>query len=137
MSTPLRYRSARYLSLISPFVYGTPVDANADHTRARKQLPPSMRGYAHQLYAITGWSSRPWLRRLRVPTLVLSGHGDRLAPAANGRILARSIPGAQLRVLPGGHLFLLQQAAAAAQAVDRFLDAVPAAQVAATTRSTT
>ena len=137
MSTPLRYRSARYLTLISPFVYGTPVDAAEGHTRARTQLPPSVRGYAHQLYAITGWSSRPWLRRLRVPTLVLSGHGDRLAPAVNGRILARSIPGAQLRVLPGGHLFLLQQADSAAQAVERFLDAVPDAQVAAGTRSTT
>lgn len=101
---------------------------------------PAFAGYLHQLYAITGWTSRPWLRDLLVPTLVLAGRGDRLAPTANARILARSSPGAQLRVLPCGHLFLLQDTAVGARAVLGFLedlDRRTAAQPGAPTRSTT
>jgi len=81
------------------------------------QTPPPRRGYAdrrrwsgysQQLYAIIGWSSRRWLRRLDVPVLVLSGSRDPLVPQRSGRILSRSIPHAQLRVVDGGHLFLLE-----------------------------
>lgn len=124
MSTPLRYWSHGYLRLIAPVVYGTSVGPDEEHARARQALPPTVRGYMHQLYAISGWTSRRWLGRLRVPTLVLSGRGDRLAPAANGRILARSIRDARLVELPGGHLFLLQEAALAAAAVESFLTVV-------------
>ncbi|MCU1692570.1 MAG: poly(3-hydroxyalkanoate) depolymerase, partial [Frankiales bacterium] len=91
---------------------------------ARRQRPPSVRGYAHQLYAITGWSSRAWLKTLRLPVLVLSGRGDQLAPERNGRILSREIRGATMQLVPGGHLFLLQDVGVAAQAVTRFLDVV-------------
>ena len=73
--------------------------------------------------------------------LVLTGEGDRLAPRRNATILARSIPGARLRVLPGGHLFLLQQAEVAGRTITAFLDGqgVPAdgQPVPATWRSTT
>lgn len=125
---------------IAPLVYGTQVSASSGHARARQERPPSLRGYLHQLYAITGLTSRPWLRDLLVPTLVLAGRGDRLAPTANARILARSSPGAQLRVLPCGHLFLLQDTAVGARAVTGFLedlDRRTAAQPGASTRSTT
>lgn len=96
-----------------------------------------MRGYTQQLFALTGWSSLPFLSKLRVPTLVLSGEGDPLAPARNGRLLARRIRGGRLEVVPGGHLFL-QQPVEASRVVQGFLteqdDARPA-QVA--TRTTT
>ena len=49
-------------------------------------------GYLYQLLAMAGWSSLPWLRTLRQPTLVLMGRDDPLVPVANGRILARLIP---------------------------------------------
>ena len=122
MATPLRYYSPTYLRLVAPLIYGSAIRPDAAHVTARRDQPPSMRGYAQQLYAISGWSSRRWLRRLRVPVLVLTGERDHLAPFRNGRILARSIPGARLQTLPGGHLFLLEQPEAAADAINAFLD---------------
>ena len=81
-----------------------------------------MRGYVAQMYSIAGWTSMPWLRRLRQPTLVLAGDDDPIVPVVNGRILAGSslMPG--LQVIPGGgHLFVLEQPAAIAEWVTDFL----------------
>ena len=50
------------------------------------------------------------LSGIRAPTLVLTGSADKLVPPANSVILARSIPGARLRVLEGaGHVFPLER----------------------------
>ena len=40
--------------------------------------PPSRLGYLQQLYAATGWSSHPWLRRVRHRTLIVHGDQDPL-----------------------------------------------------------
>jgi pimeloyl-ACP methyl ester carboxylesterase len=83
---------------------------------------PSTWGYLGQLFAIGGWTSLPWLHRLRQPTLVLAGDDDPIVPLLNGRILARRIPDARLHVVDGGgHLFLLEQPARIAAAVAGFL----------------
>lgn len=129
MATPLRYYSTTHLRLVSPLIFGTTVQATESHVRARRAKPPSLRGYAQQLYAISGWSSRAWLRTVRTPSLVLAGNGDQLAPLRNAAILARSLPNATLRRLAGGHLFLLQQPTAAAQAISAFLDGPHRAQI--------
>lgn len=51
-----------------------------------------------------------WLRRIRVPTLVVWGEADRLFPVAYGRKLATLIPGARLALLPAcGHLPQVEQ----------------------------
>ena len=121
MMTPLRYYSPAYLRLVAPLLYGAAVGGGETHVQARRNGPPSITGYAHQLYAVSGWSSRRWLGRLAAPTLVLASESDRLAPPRNSRILARQIPGAALEVLPGGHLFLLQQPTEAATVITAFL----------------
>jgi pimeloyl-ACP methyl ester carboxylesterase len=41
--------------------------------------------------------------RIRVPTLVIHGDADEVVPFAFGQEVASSIPGATLRVVPGGH----------------------------------
>jgi pimeloyl-ACP methyl ester carboxylesterase len=83
---------------------------------------PSLRGYLGQLYAITGWTTLPWLHRLRQPTLVLAGDDDPIVPLPNGRILAHRIPDARLHTVHGGrHLFLLEQPAEMAALVTRCL----------------
>jgi pimeloyl-ACP methyl ester carboxylesterase len=46
----------------------------------------------------------PHLPRVAVPTLVLLGNRDMTAPNAEGKLAARTIPGAELVVLPSGHL---------------------------------
>jgi len=122
MATPARYYSRTYLRVIAPIVFGSdPAAADAASGEARLRRPPSLVGYSQQLYAISGWSSRRWLRRLDVPTLVLTGSRDPLVPQRNARILSRSIPGAQLRVVDGGHLFLLEQPEEGCQAIGAFL----------------
>ena len=123
MATPARYYSRTYLRLVSPLVFGSAPDTAADssHGQARRRRPPSMLGYSQQLYAISGWSSRPWLRRLRAPVLVLSATRDPLIPVRNARILANDIRGARLHLVEGGHLFLLEQADEACAVVRAFL----------------
>lgn len=121
-ATPARYHSRSYLRLVAPVVFGSsPAMTEGASGTARRRRPPTARGYAQQMYAITGWSSRPWLRRLRVPTLVVSGSRDPLVPARNARILARDLPDAERHVVPGGHLFLLEQPAEAALVIGAFL----------------
>jgi pimeloyl-ACP methyl ester carboxylesterase len=138
MATPLRYYSRGFLTAIAPLVFGSDRGA-ADHSsgEARRRRPPSLVGYSQQLYAITGWSSRAWLRRLTVPTLVVNGARDPLVPPRNGRILAAAIPGARLRMVEGGHLFLLEHPDEAGKEIRRFLDDADAAAQRVGTRSRT
>lgn len=123
MATPARYYSKTYLRLVAPLVFGSDPAAAADSPsgEARLRKPPSLVGYSQQLYAISGWSSLRWLHRLDLPVLVLAGAHDPLIPLRNGRILARTIPGAQLRVVRGGHLFLLEQPEEGCRAIGAFL----------------
>jgi pimeloyl-ACP methyl ester carboxylesterase len=59
---------------------------------------------------------------IRVPTLVADGTVDALDPAANDRLLASAIPGAQLVMYPGaGHGFLFQDAASFVSRLETFL----------------
>ena len=126
MATPRRYYQPDYYRRIAARVYGGTArrdpDALLHGSLARFRHRPTMRGYAAQLYSIAGWTSVPWLSRLRQPTLILAGDDDPIVPLVNARILARLIPDSTLRVVPGGgHLFVLEQPAAVADHVSTFL----------------
>ena len=128
LATPRRYRQPDYYRRIAGRVYGGAARNNPDAllhgSLARFLEAPSVAGYLGQLYAISGWTSMPWLHTLRQPTLVLAGDDDPIVPLVNGRVLARRIPDARLHVLRGaGHLFLLEQPAALAEEVAAFLAA--------------
>jgi poly(3-hydroxyalkanoate) depolymerase len=130
MLTPARYYNRSAAEWIVPRIAGgqTRRDPDAMRVNLHRRLAhaPSARSYAYQLWATVGWSSHPWLRRLRQPTLVLHGDDDPLVPVANARYLARSIPGATLQVMPGaGHLLLLDEPARAARHIDAFLATAP------------
>jgi poly(3-hydroxyoctanoate) depolymerase len=127
MATPRRYRQPDYFRRIAGDLYGGAArydpDATLHGSLARFAHPPSATGYLAQLYAIAGWTSLPWLHRLPQPTLVLHGDDDPIVPLVNGRLLARLIPTATLRVVPGGgHLFLLERPAELAAVLSTFLD---------------
>jgi pimeloyl-ACP methyl ester carboxylesterase len=117
---------------LASLIYGG--DYRAVRGRPARQLPnwwqarpPSMRGYLQQLYAISSWSSLPWLRRLRPPTLIISGTDDPLAPSMNARLMSGLIPDAQLHLVPGGgHLWLLDHAIDSAAVIEEFLTTTPA-----------
>jgi poly(3-hydroxyoctanoate) depolymerase len=124
LATPRRYLDPVYYRRIAPEVFGgrSRTDPNAAALAARFAHPPSMMGYAHQLYAAAGWTSVLWLHRIQQPTLVLTGDDDPIVPVANGRLLASRIPNARLRVIRGGgHLFLLEQAEEVAETIADFL----------------
>jgi pimeloyl-ACP methyl ester carboxylesterase len=54
--------------------------------------------------------STPKLGLIKVPTLVITGADDTVIPPAESDLLARNIPGAQLRVIPNaGHLVAFER----------------------------
>jgi poly(3-hydroxyoctanoate) depolymerase len=126
LATPRRYYQPGYYRRIAGRVYGGAArrdpDALLHGSPARFIARPTLSGYLGQIYAITGWTSIPWLRTLHQPTLVLAGDDDPIVPVVNARILARLIPDAQLHVLRrAGHLVLLERPAEAARLVAAFL----------------
>jgi poly(3-hydroxyoctanoate) depolymerase len=123
MSSPARYYSRTCLRLTAPLLFGTSPGAAADspHGRARLHRPPSLVGYTQQLYAVSGWSSRWWLRQVDHPTLVIGARRDPLAPPRNAEILAAALPHARLEMVDGGHLFLFEDAEQGCALVEDFL----------------
>jgi poly(3-hydroxyalkanoate) depolymerase len=126
MLTPARYYDPRVARLIVPRIAGgrTASDRTAlqSDLRRRRAHPPSVRGYLHQLYAIAGWTSHPWLPRLDMPTLIIQGDADPLVAAVNARWLAQRIPKAELHIIAGGgHLVLFDEAERVAPILDAFL----------------
>jgi poly(3-hydroxyoctanoate) depolymerase len=126
MMTPARYYDRRLAAAIVPVIAGgrTARDravllASVDE---RVASPPTVRGYLQQLYAITGWTSQPWLGRLPQRTLVLHGNRDPIVPIVNARRMARRIPGATMTEIPGaGHMVLFDEPERAAPEISRFL----------------
>jgi pimeloyl-ACP methyl ester carboxylesterase len=89
----------------------------------RHREPPSSYGYAMQLLGAAGWSSWPFLSRIRHETLVISGDDDPLIPIVNAQALAARIPRARLEVVEqGGHLFLWDDAESVSASIGGFLN---------------
>lgn len=83
---------------------------------------PDPLGILWQSLAVSSWSSIPFLGAIRAPTLVVCGSRDRVVPPSNSKVLAGRIPGASLRMLPGGHdVQRGDSAEALAYAVEDFL----------------
>jgi poly(3-hydroxyoctanoate) depolymerase len=126
LATPLRYYSSRFLQATARRMYG-PVTAPDSipmhqHISARRARPPTLWGYASQLYAAAGWTSLPWLHRITAPTLVLAGGKDPIVPPVNARILGARIPGATVHVEAGaGHLLLMDRAPVCGELIAAFL----------------
>lgn len=126
MLTPARYWNRQLAELILPIIAGgqTARDPRALHAGLDKRLvqPPSAMGYLYQLYALSGWSSHPWIGRVRHPALVLHGDRDPVVPLVNGRYLAEALPHGRLEVVSGaGHLFLLDEPHSVVPALNEFL----------------
>ncbi|HEU0293668.1 MAG TPA: alpha/beta fold hydrolase [Anaerolineales bacterium] len=61
------------------------------------------------------------LPNISVPTLILFGAHDKVVPPANADLLAKQVPGSQIRILPdAGHFFPLEVPEEAAQVVIQF-----------------
>jgi poly(3-hydroxyalkanoate) depolymerase len=126
LATPYRYYSPAYFRKVAPTLYGGRIrrepELLAEQAHARLVRPPSLHGYAAQLYAMSWWTNFPWLPFIHHPTLVMAGDDDPIIPVLNGRILAKLMPHARLEVITGGgHLFLLEEAERSAALVREFL----------------
>jgi len=111
LSRPARTRDELVETMVRAFrVIGSP-GYPFDEGRFRETAARSYdRGYnpagsARQLHAITASGDRTRrLREITAPTVVVHGDRDPLVRPAGGRLIARTIPGAQLVSIPGmGH----------------------------------
>ena len=124
MLMPRRHRDPEYAARVAGDLYGgsarqDPIVAR-DLLHATTRLGPAQ-GYYYQLLSAWGWTSLPFLPRLRTPTLILAGDDDPIIPLINARIMRRLIPRCELHVYHGGHLELATDAGRLAAAVEAFL----------------
>ena len=125
LSSPRRHRDPAHAARIAGTIYGGAVRAQPELAAAINPLAApaqvGRRGYLYQLTAGAGWTSLPWLRLIRQPTLILAGDDDPIIPLVNARLMAALLPAARLHVYPEGHLGLLTRAAELAPLVSDFL----------------
>ena len=123
MASPRRYFDAAYARRIVGDIYGGVFRREPERAREhfRHVRWQSKKGYYLQLLALTGWSSLPWLHRIRQPALVMVGADDPITPAVNGCLMQALLPNAELWRSDCGHLFLITEAEKSAAAVQRFL----------------
>jgi pimeloyl-ACP methyl ester carboxylesterase len=113
------------------------VDAMAPKMLSASREDPAMAAAVHGIMAASkpdgvmgalwGMADRPdasaRLGQIRVPTLVITGADDTVIPPSESVILAESIPGAQLTVIPeAGHLVAFERADAFNEALNGWLD---------------
>jgi poly(3-hydroxyalkanoate) depolymerase len=124
MIGPRRYRDPEYAKSIAAEIYGGSL---RDQPELAKVLLDShspigsRRGYLLQLLAASGWTSLPFLRLIRQPTLVVAGTDDPIIPLVNARIMAKLLPNGQLLTYDDGHLGLVVKADDLAPRIAQFL----------------
>ena len=88
-------------------LYGDAADRGVTEF-STNMVPPSMKGYLYQIGAMAGYSTLPFIRRIKAKSLVIMGDKDHIVPVINGRILNFMLKRSKLKVIKGaGHLFLL------------------------------
>lgn len=98
-------------------------DEYEDVIQARLTYPTSSEIWREQYHACEKFlQTGARTAELSVPTLILHGGADRVLPPENGRAIARMLPTAPYRELPGaGHLLHLEQPEVVAAEVRRFV----------------
>lgn len=116
-----RYSDPEFMRENFAKLYGDAADESAG-SHIDGLLPPDPKGYIYQLLAFAGWSSLPFIRFLKMSTLVMMGDKDTIVPLVNGQILTWALPDARLHVVEGGgHLFIVTRAAETASVINDFL----------------
>jgi len=107
MMSPKRYIDKDFLAKNFETLYGDSAKEGVKEFSIN-MVPPSIKGYLYQLTAMIGYSTLPFIRRIRAKTLILMGDNDHIVPVANGHILNVALKRSELKILEGaGHLFLL------------------------------
>ena len=87
----------------------------------RVAKPPDPAGWAAQAGIWATFDAWEELPRIEAPTLVVQGEGDVVVDPRNAALLAERIPGAELRMVPGGHLFFWNRPDALVSLLAEFL----------------
>ncbi len=93
------------------------------HNRVRAQYPIPPFAFARQIQAIGAFDASARLGNIHLPTMVITGREDRLVAPQNSKLIADRIPGAVLKELSGGHLFMAEYPKQFNRAVIEFIDA--------------
>ena len=125
MATPRRYQDPSYMAEIAPDIYGGDLRSNPEFVRQMSHAMHSNEplGYFYQLLAGMGWTSIPFLKLLKQPTLILAGDEDPIVPAINAKIMNMLIHRSKLHIFHGGHLGLMTHAKELAPLIEQFLAA--------------
>ncbi|MEW6282193.1 MAG: alpha/beta fold hydrolase [Candidatus Eremiobacterota bacterium] len=118
-----------HIRLILPWIFSPAFLADADKVRESVQAyldnpwPQGAAANSAQVAAVLGHDTRARLREIQAPTLILQADQDLFVALSDSLALQEGIPGATLRVIPGGHACMLEEPAAFNQAVFEFLAA--------------
>lgn len=82
--------------------------------------------YRAAIECLVTFDRRAALEGLTMPCLLIGGTDDQAAPARTMEKMAAKIPGAQLHILPGGHMTPVEHAAEVSEIVRTFLTEVKA-----------
>ncbi len=106
-SMPMRFTLMRRLPLIRKMVSGYPQPDYA---------------FARQFKASRGYDCSGQLDKITVPTLILHGTKDRLAPIELAEEMHSGIKGSKMLTFQGGHVFFMGHQAHFCKAIIHFLD---------------
>lgn len=123
MLSQRRFGDAEHARRIAPKIYGgKAARPNATIPPFFEHLQSPGRGVFYQQLAMLGWTSIPFARLIRQPTLILTGDDDRIIPPVNGKIMRELLPRAELHIFHDGHLGLVTSADEIAPIVEDFVN---------------
>jgi pimeloyl-ACP methyl ester carboxylesterase len=96
-------------------------ESEAENAAAQIESVQRRAAMAKFVWPIPDKGIRKRLHRVAAPTLLLWGEADRANPVVYAEEWQRSLKGATVRLLPGGHMILAEAPGAAAAAVRDFL----------------
>lgn len=90
--------------------------------RLTNPVPPAQ--YQAQVMAGAAHNAEDRIGQITCPVLILFGEHDKVVPPGNADLLARKLPNAQVKILPGvGHVFPIEDPQATVEAMLEFLRA--------------
>jgi len=108
--------------LLAQWAHGEHVDPNLLRLYVRRLREVDPQTLRADFLACDAFDRRVDVNRIALPTLILCGDADRMTPVKFSQFLHEQIAGSQLTVVPGaGHMVMLEQPAAVAEAVAYFL----------------
>ena len=112
--------------LLAQWTHGEHVEPNLLRLYVRRLREVQPQVIHDDFAACDAFDRRGDVSRITTPALILCGDADRMTPVKYSQFLHEQIAGSQLVVIPGaGHMVMLEQAAATAAAVRRFMERLP------------